>query len=107
MFLDGQYAAFGKVTEGMEEALRIAGVRRDWNDRPKADERMKKLAKNLVAYSCAVQPGEKVLIEVFDCEDVVAEELVKAVYEAGGIPFVGAIPFFNSIPLLPETQKYF
>ena len=55
------------------------------------DERMKKLAKNLVAYSCAVQPGEKVLIEVFDCEDVVAEELVKAVYEAGGIPFVDMV----------------
>lgn len=41
--LDGQYAAFGRVTEGMDEALRIAGVKRDWNDRPKADERMKKL----------------------------------------------------------------
>ena len=41
--LDGQYAAFGKVIEGMDEAQRIASVKRDWNDRPKADERMKKL----------------------------------------------------------------
>ena len=32
--LDGQYAAFGKITEGIEEALRIASVRRDYNDRP-------------------------------------------------------------------------
>ena len=32
--LDGQYAAFGKITEGVEEALRIASVRRDFRDKP-------------------------------------------------------------------------
>ncbi len=39
--LDGQYAAFGKVTEGMDEADRIVGVKRDYNDRPREDQRMK------------------------------------------------------------------
>ena len=32
--LDGQYAAFGKVTEGMDAADFIVNVRRDWNDKP-------------------------------------------------------------------------
>ena len=33
-YLDGQYAAFGKVTEGMEEADQIVMQKRDWNDKP-------------------------------------------------------------------------
>ena len=33
--LDGQYAAFGQVTEGVEEAIRISEVPTDWNDKPK------------------------------------------------------------------------
>ena len=32
--LDGNYAAFGKVTEGMETADKIVNSRRDWNDKP-------------------------------------------------------------------------
>ncbi len=32
--LDGQYAAFGKVTEGMETADAIVNVRTDWMDKP-------------------------------------------------------------------------
>ncbi len=32
--LDGQYAAFGKVTEGMEAADKIVAVRRDFRDKP-------------------------------------------------------------------------
>lgn len=32
--LDGQYAAFGKVTEGIEEVDRIAGVSTDFRDKP-------------------------------------------------------------------------
>ena len=32
--LDGQYAAFGKITEGMETADAIVGVRRNWSDKP-------------------------------------------------------------------------
>ena len=32
--LDGQYAAFGKITEGMDAAQAIVNVRRDRNDKP-------------------------------------------------------------------------
>jgi len=32
--LDGQYASFGKVTEGMDTADYIVSGRRDWSDRP-------------------------------------------------------------------------
>ena len=32
--LDGQYAAFGKVIEGMEAVDRIAEVNVDYNDKP-------------------------------------------------------------------------
>lgn len=41
--LDGQYAAFGKVTEGMEEIDRIVSVKRDRNDKPNEDQKMKKV----------------------------------------------------------------
>jgi len=33
--LDGQYAAFGRVFEGLEEAVRISELPTDWNDKPK------------------------------------------------------------------------
>ena len=36
--LDGQYAAFGKVTQGMEVVDKIAGVRTDGRDRPLFDQ---------------------------------------------------------------------
>ena len=39
--LDGNYSAFGKVTEGMDEVHRIAGVPRDYRDKPEQPERMK------------------------------------------------------------------
>ena len=42
-FLDGQYAAFGRVTEGIEAVDRIASVRTDLRDRPTVDVRMKKV----------------------------------------------------------------
>lgn len=32
--LDGEYAAFGKITEGMDTAQRIVKVRRSWGDCP-------------------------------------------------------------------------
>ena len=41
--LDGAYAAFGKVIEGMETADAIVSAKRDWNDRPKKDQKMKKV----------------------------------------------------------------
>ena len=36
--LDGAYAAFGKVVEGIETVDEIASVRTDWHDRPRADQ---------------------------------------------------------------------
>ena len=41
--LDGQYAAFGAVTEGIEVVDRIAGTRTDRNDRPTEPQVMKKV----------------------------------------------------------------
>ena len=41
--LDGGYAAFGKVIEGMDVADAIVGAKRDWNDRPQEDQTMKKV----------------------------------------------------------------
>lgn len=42
-FLDGQYAAFGRVTEGMEAVDEIAETATDFSDRPKTDMKMKKV----------------------------------------------------------------
>ena len=39
--LDGQYAAFGKVIEGMDVADAIVNTKTDYNDKPLADQRMK------------------------------------------------------------------
>ena len=39
--LDGAYAAFGKVTEGMDTVDKIAGVATDYSDRPREDQVMK------------------------------------------------------------------
>jgi peptidyl-prolyl cis-trans isomerase B (cyclophilin B) len=41
--LDGQYAAFGKVTEGMDVVDKIVSVDRDANDKPLEDQVMKKV----------------------------------------------------------------
>lgn len=38
--LDGQYAAFGKVIEGMEEADRIVSSDRDYRDKPLNEQKM-------------------------------------------------------------------
>ena len=41
--LDGQYASFGCVTEGMDVVDAIAAVRTDYNDRPRTPQVMKKV----------------------------------------------------------------
>lgn len=41
--LDGMYAAFGKVTEGMEVADEIVEVKRDVRDKPREDQVMKSI----------------------------------------------------------------
>ena len=41
--LDGQYAAFGKVIEGMETVDAIASVKTDYHDKPLSEQKMKKV----------------------------------------------------------------
>nr|WP_315019915.1 peptidylprolyl isomerase [uncultured Aminipila sp.] len=41
--LDGQYAAFGKITDGIEVADKIVSVKRDFSDKPKEKQVMKKV----------------------------------------------------------------
>ena len=52
------------------------------------DPRNKLLAERLVNYSVSLKKGEKLLIEVFDLQNDLVRELVKAAYAAGGIPSV-------------------
>lgn len=42
-FLDGQYAAFGEVIEGMETVDEIASEKTDFRDRPLREQKMKKV----------------------------------------------------------------
>ncbi len=42
-FLDGAYAAFGKVTEGMDIVNKIAETKVDYNDRPLEEQKLKKV----------------------------------------------------------------
>ena len=41
--LDGQYAAFGKIIEGLDVVDKIASTRTDYNDKPRAPQVMKKV----------------------------------------------------------------
>lgn len=41
--LDGQYAAFGKITEGMDAADKIVAVKRDMSDKPREPQVIKKI----------------------------------------------------------------
>jgi len=52
------------------------------------DPRVQKLADTLINYSIKLQPGEKILIDVIGLEIPLAQALVRAAYQAGGVPFV-------------------
>ncbi|MEG0767737.1 MAG: aminopeptidase [Clostridia bacterium] len=52
------------------------------------DPRMIQLAKNLIQYSCHLQPGERVLIENTGLQTAFVAELVEQAYAVGGVPFV-------------------
>lgn len=41
--LDGQYAAFGKIIEGMDIAMKIASVKTDYGDKPYEDQVMEEV----------------------------------------------------------------
>ena len=43
LHLDGQYASFGKVIEGMDVADKIVATKTDYNDKPYEDQVMKKV----------------------------------------------------------------
>lgn len=42
-YLDGQYAAFGRVIEGIETVDEIANVKTDWNDKPLSEQKIAKV----------------------------------------------------------------
>jgi peptidyl-prolyl cis-trans isomerase B (cyclophilin B) len=48
--LDGQYAAFGKVTEGLDELDRIAAVKVDYSDKPKEEQKIASMTVELFDY---------------------------------------------------------
>ena len=52
------------------------------------DPRILKLADGLVNFSCAVKPGENVLIQSIGGNEDLVRALIKAVYKAGGVPFL-------------------
>lgn len=41
--LDGQYAAFGKVVEGIEAVDKIASVKTDYSDRPREEQKIARM----------------------------------------------------------------
>ena len=41
--LDGSYAAFGKITEGIENAQEIVNVKRDFRDMPREQQKIKNM----------------------------------------------------------------
>ena len=52
------------------------------------DPRILKLASGLVNFSCAVKPGENVLIQSIGGNEDLTRALIKEVYKAGGVPFL-------------------
>lgn len=56
--LDGQYAAFGQVTEGIENAMDIVRVDRDYRDMPRVDQIMAE-----VTVEHAEEIGEPVVVK--------------------------------------------
>ena len=69
------------------------------------DERLKKLAKNLVNYSCSLKKGEKILIEAMDTDSEFVCALVDEVYKVGGYPFVNILNSYVSRKLLLGTSE--
>lgn len=52
------------------------------------DARVEKLAHSLVTFSTKVQPGDNVMIESSNGNDMLVKALVREVYKAGGKPYV-------------------
>lgn len=63
------------------------------------DERIKKLAANLVNYSMEVKAGDKVYVDYTGADtELLARQIVKEVYKAGGMAF----PHYNNQRMLRE-----
>ena len=52
------------------------------------DERIIKLARTLVRYSCKVKPGDKVWVDLTDADAALGEALAQEVFSAGGLPLI-------------------
>ncbi len=52
------------------------------------DPRTNALAQSLIRYSTHLQPGEKILIEMFDDAEPLAKALLAEAYQVGGLPFL-------------------
>ena len=52
------------------------------------DTRRVQLAHTIIHHSCALKPGETILIEAFDLADGLVNDIVDEAFEAGGIPLV-------------------
>ena len=52
------------------------------------DPRQTQLAETLIQYSCAIEPGDKILIEAIDIPHSFTKELVRVASDAGALPFV-------------------
>lgn len=72
------------------------------------DPRCKTLAHNLLTYSCALQPGEKVLIDSIGRADNLGLELIEQSYELGAMPFVHIEdPVWEAALLKKAPEEYF
>lgn len=53
------------------------------------DERIRKLSRMIVQYSCKIQPGERVLVnQIGQAPKPLVQSLIRDIYEAGGLPYV-------------------
>ena len=69
------------------------------------DSRIQKLARQVMGYSVSLQPGEKVLIDVYDGEEELTTAMVDAAYELGGYPYVSLQSSRINRALLMNTCK--
>ena len=62
------------------------------------DQRVERLAGNLINYSVELKKGEKLLIEMVGSETMLVKELVKQAYRAGRVPFFARVISFSAKP---------
>ncbi len=69
------------------------------------DPRFEKLSRVLVEYSTRIQPGENVLLDLFDVPDEFGVSLIRVVREAGGIPMVDIRRSIINRELVRDTNE--